>query len=394
MTVTVVALYDDLRTARHVAEHLIDQGFNRQDISLAAGDTNGEYRRYIGAEQPVAGADNAVATGAGIGAVVGGISGLLVGLGALLIPGVGPIIAAGPLFTTLTSMGVGAGLGAVTGGLAGALADMGVPEEEAQYYAEGVRRGGTLVTIQVAADRIEPARRIMEHHDPIDIEERVSQWRQQGWGQFDGVITPSTTPSRQANSGAGAFDAAHEVGEFDDYALHDAQFRQHYQDNYANNSSYSFDNYASAYRYGLDLATYHYYGNRRGWAEVEPEIRRSWEERNPGTWANFKGAVQYAWEEVTDALGFDNDYENYQSMFQRHYNENYARSGQPYNYYDMAYRYGYGLSHDPRFNNRSWAELEPEARRYWEEQHEGSWDQFKDAVRHSWEEVKRVVDVH
>ena len=123
-------------------------------------------------------------------------------------------------------------------------------------------------------------------------------------------------------------------------------------------------------------------------------MRRSWEDRNPGTWAQFKGAIQYAWGEVTDALGFDNDYETYRSDFQRHYDENYARSGYPYDYYDIAYRYGYGLSHDPRYNNRTWSEIEPDARRYWEEQHEGSWDQFKEAVRHSWEEVKRAVGVH
>ncbi len=70
-------------------------------------------------------ADGAAA-GAGVGAVLGGLAGLLVGIGALAIPGIGPIIAAGPLAATLA----GAGLGAATGGVIGALADAGVPEEK------------------------------------------------------------------------------------------------------------------------------------------------------------------------------------------------------------------------------------------------------------------------
>src|SRR5947207_11774476 len=85
----------------------------------------------------------AAATGAGVGAVVGGLGGLLLGLGALAIPGIGPIIAAGPLVAALG----GAAAGAAVGGLIGALTKMGVPEEEAHIYAEGVRRGGTLVTV-------------------------------------------------------------------------------------------------------------------------------------------------------------------------------------------------------------------------------------------------------
>jgi hypothetical protein len=69
--------------------------------------------------------------------------GLVAGLAALAIPGVGPIIAAGPIFTALT----GAGIGAAAGGLIGALANTGMPEEDARIYAEEVRRGGVLVIV-------------------------------------------------------------------------------------------------------------------------------------------------------------------------------------------------------------------------------------------------------
>jgi hypothetical protein len=388
MTTTVVALYDDLATAQQVAHELINAGFSRENLSLAAGDARGDYRRYIADEELPPGDAPGVpeASGAGVGAVVGGLGGLLVGLGTLLIPGVGPIIAAGPLLTSLASLGVGAGVGAIAGGLAGALADMGVPEEEANYYTEGIRRGGTLLTIQVANESIDQARDIMEHHNPIDIDERVNQWQQEGWSLGDASIP--------TNDRADTYNIiSYENDDFDDYDVYDARFRQHYQDNYAQ-SNYAYDNYASAYRYGLDLANYHYYGGRRSWTEVEPEAHRAWEDQNPGTWEQFKDAVQYAWDQVIHSLGFDEDYEAYRSEFQRHYQENFAKSGYPYEQYDRAYHYGYGLSHDSRFSQRTWAVMEPEAQQYWEEQYGSTWEQFKDAVRYGWEKVKHAVGVH
>jgi hypothetical protein len=299
MTTTVVALYEDLATAQHAAQDLVDSGFNRQDISIAASDAKGEYQQYVGSGQQPSDQTSAdsVATNAGIGALVGGVGGLLVGLGTLLIPGVGPIIAAGPLFTALTSVGVGAGVGAVAGGLVGALVNMGVPEEEAGFYAEGVRRGGALMTVQATDEWINQVRTIMERYDPIDIEQRASQWRQEGWSGFDAnaaAYTATTTSQAQATSRGSS--------KPDDYELYNARFQEHYQNNYAN-SSYTYDNFASAYRYGLELANYDYYGSHRGWAEVEPEAHRAWEEKNPGTWDHFKDAIRHGWDQVMETLG-------------------------------------------------------------------------------------------
>jgi stress response protein YsnF len=127
-------------------------------------------------------------TGAGVGAAVGGLGGLLVGLAALAIPGVGPVLAAGPLAAALA----GAGIGAVAGGLIGALTDAGVPEEQAGLYAEGVRRGGTLVTVSAAdgeADRIVD---ILERHNPVDIDRRAASWRESGWTGYEAGAEPYT----------------------------------------------------------------------------------------------------------------------------------------------------------------------------------------------------------
>jgi len=105
------------------------------------------------------------------GGVVGGAAGLAASLMALSIPGIGPIVAAGPLVAMLS----GAGAGAMAGGLIGALTDAGVPEENANYYAETVRRGGALVTVKVDESRADRAAEIMRVNGAIDLDERVSR---------------------------------------------------------------------------------------------------------------------------------------------------------------------------------------------------------------------------
>ena len=93
------------------------------------------------------------------------------GLGALAIPGVGPVVAAGWLVATVT----GAGLGAAAGGLLGALTGAGLSEAEAEAYAEGVRRGGTLVSARVEEDRADRALAVLDRHGSIDLDERADE---------------------------------------------------------------------------------------------------------------------------------------------------------------------------------------------------------------------------
>ncbi|MDQ2898196.1 MAG: general stress protein [Acidobacteriota bacterium] len=155
-TKTVVGLFDTFTEAQQVARDLQRRGFSREDISVVANDATGEH----------ANADPADA-GAGTGAAIGGVAGLALGLVALAIPGVGPIIAAGALATALT----GAGIGAVAGGLIGALTHMGVPEDDASYYSEGVKQGGALVMVKAEGDRADRAASIIERSGAENVGE-------------------------------------------------------------------------------------------------------------------------------------------------------------------------------------------------------------------------------
>ena len=196
-TRTFTRLYDDHDDAVHVVQALEAAGIPHSDISLVA---NNVDNRYDTASATSGGADDAIAdedaastgTGAGatVGTVLGGGAGLLAGIGALAIPGVGPIVAAGWLIATLT----GAGIGAAGGGILGSLVGAGVPEEHAHVYAEGVRRGGTLVTVradEMQADRIET---ILDNRAPVDVAVRRTDYQGSGWTGFD-EAAPAYTPA-------------------------------------------------------------------------------------------------------------------------------------------------------------------------------------------------------
>ncbi len=214
MEKTVVALFDSLDTAQTAVQQLIDSGFSRDDISVVRTNQQGDYtsgNMVEGSDHDASGA----AAGAGIGAVLGGLAGLLVGLGALAIPGIGPIIAAGPLATTLA----GAGLGAATGGLVGALADTGIPESDAGAYAEGVRRGGTLVTVRAGEAQVNSGHRNSQPVQPrststsgrasgarragsgYDSERRPLQHRERGAAHAPGCRDDREQPDYRASTG-------------------------------------------------------------------------------------------------------------------------------------------------------------------------------------------------
>jgi hypothetical protein len=129
----------------------------------------------------------AAGTGAGIGATAGGVVGLLTGLGLLAIPGVGPVVAAGWLVATAA----GAAVGGTAGGIIGALTKAGTSEEDAFIYAEGVRRGGTLVSARVAdADRARYE--AVLDRSSVNIRDRGAAWRKAGWQNFDPKAAPYT----------------------------------------------------------------------------------------------------------------------------------------------------------------------------------------------------------
>src|SRR5947209_2595164 len=137
------------------------------------------------------------APGAAVGAVSGGIIGGVIGAAAaLLIPGIGPAIAGGILVTVLG----GAAIGAAAGGIVGALVGMGVPEEEAHYYAGEFHSGRTLVTVK-AEGRQQEAINILHHNGGYDAGTRPGQTPASTQAdQVDQVAMASTPGTSNSNT--------------------------------------------------------------------------------------------------------------------------------------------------------------------------------------------------
>ncbi|MBB4184261.1 hypothetical protein GGE07_000887 [Sinorhizobium terangae] len=184
---TVSGLFDDYADARGAVSELEAAGIPSDDISIVA---NNAGERY---SDEASGAAEGAGTGAGLGATGGGAIGLLTGLGLLAIPGVGPVVAAGWLASTAAGAVAGAVAGGAAGGIIGALTDSGVPEEEAHFYAEGVRRGGTLVTARVDETLAPQAAAILERNNWVDPVERRRAYAAQGWTRFDENLDPYTS---------------------------------------------------------------------------------------------------------------------------------------------------------------------------------------------------------
>jgi hypothetical protein len=176
---TIARVYDTYGQARQVVADLEDSGIATADINLIA-------NKYVCDETARIDEPSAAGPGAGVGAALGGTAGLLAGLGVIAIPGLGSVVAAGALAATA----VGAAAGAATGGVVGALVNAGVPEQEAHVYCEAVRRGGTMVSVRVADDRVEYVQQIMNRYEPVDAMERRSVYSGEGWKRFDPAAAP------------------------------------------------------------------------------------------------------------------------------------------------------------------------------------------------------------
>ncbi|GGF92511.1 general stress protein [Paenibacillus abyssi] len=136
----IIGVFHTEQEAVDAIEGLKRQGYNTEDISVIAKDK--EDVSYVedatGTKAP-----QGLATGATAGGVLGGMTGLLASVGALAIPAIGPILAAGPIVATLTGVAVGAGAGGLVGGLIG----VGIPEDEAKRYGDYVNEGRILVMV-------------------------------------------------------------------------------------------------------------------------------------------------------------------------------------------------------------------------------------------------------
>ena len=154
MKKSVIGIVESQAQAEAVVIDIQAAGVPSADISVLFPDKQGS--KDFAHEHNTKAPEGAIA-GVGAGGVLGGTIGLLAGIGALAIPGVGPLIAAGPLMAALS----GAAAGAAVGGVAGALVGLGIPEDEAAHYESEFHAGRTIVTVKAPSNRYAQASEIM-----------------------------------------------------------------------------------------------------------------------------------------------------------------------------------------------------------------------------------------
>ena len=196
MTTTISRLYNNYSDAREAVRNLEAAGVAHNDITIVASNADNWYSsdrksdKGTFSDRDLDGKDDraeAAGTGAGVGAAVGGAAGLLAGLGLMAIPGVGPVVAAGWLVSTLA----GAAAGGVAGSVVGALTQAGISKEDADIYAEGLRRGGAVVSARVTDADATRLQAIMDR-SAVNVRERAAAYRQAGWQSFNTKEIPYT----------------------------------------------------------------------------------------------------------------------------------------------------------------------------------------------------------
>ncbi|OAS19710.1 general stress protein [Paenibacillus oryzisoli] len=163
MSKHIIGVFNTEEEAIRVINQLKAEGYHSEELSVVGRDRDDLDHIEEATETK---AEEGLATGAATGGVLGGVTGLLVSIGALAIPGLGPILVAGPIVATLT----GAAAGASVGGLAGALIGLGIPEKDAMDYDKYVHNGKVLVLVDSDAERAHRAYRVFSEHNSLNAD--------------------------------------------------------------------------------------------------------------------------------------------------------------------------------------------------------------------------------
>jgi hypothetical protein len=165
MVKTVIGVFDSKEQAEKAVSQMRNSGFDTNEISIVAKGAKGEAGRGGNGDNDDGDGNlgmDTVADGTTTGGVLGGLAGLALGAGALAVPGLGPIIAAGPIAGLIS--------GAATGGVAGGLIDWGIPEERGRYYEGEVKKGRILAVVRAHEQKVGNAATIMRKNGAKDVE--------------------------------------------------------------------------------------------------------------------------------------------------------------------------------------------------------------------------------
>jgi uncharacterized protein (TIGR02271 family) len=319
-------------------------------------------------------------------------------------------------------------VGAAAGGMIGGLTHMGISQSHAHYYAEGIRRGGVLVSVETEDDTMaNRAADIMDDHGAEDIEQRAAEWKSGGWTPGEPLPDamekrtttsepmpdamekrtttsepiPEATEKRTTTGQPQSIPVVEEqlkVGKrevprggvrvFTRMTEKPVEETVNLREERINVERRAADRPASeadfaAFREGtIELTEFSEEAVVQKQARVveEVEVGKQVEQRDE----TIRDTLRKTEVEVEQmGKAGDNDAE-----FRRDFESRYAGSGRQYEPYAPAYNYGSTLANDPRYVRRDWKDVESEARKDWETRGHGAWEEFKEAIRHGWDKVR------
>jgi len=319
----VYGIYSHRSQAEAGVDRLIGAGFRKEDISVLMQDNSGtkDFAHTKETKAPEGTTAGVIAGGA-----IGGTFGLLVGIGALAIPGLGPLIAAGPIIGALT----GVGSGGVVGGIIGALIGMGIPEYEAKRFEGHIRKGGILASVHCDnGEWVSKAKSLLKQTGADDVSS--SSEAKADFASSDRPYSTSEPTNRKVSLGSLAErppeppapvhqevpvrqsvaapaqpalppspSRVRVVPTSGQASLSDeADFRRHFESG-PGALGRDYSAYGPAYCYGAEAANDLKYRGR-SFEEIEPELRSEYLRRNPGSsWDQVKDSVRYGWSKISN----------------------------------------------------------------------------------------------
>jgi uncharacterized protein (TIGR02271 family) len=261
-------------------------------------------------------------------------------------------------------------------------------EEVRGYYAEGVRRGGAVVSVFVGDEDADRAAEIMSRHGAVDIEEKAEEWKKSGWNRFDETSDPYAHEERDREKKV--LPVTEEEIQIGKREVPKGKVRiySHVSETPVEEEVRLREEHATIERRPVDrVATG---AEQEAFREESFEVRETAEEPVVSKKTRVKEEVVVGKEtsEHTETIRDTvrrTDVEVENEEFDRYYNSLSGKQEGDYAGYRSAYEHGGDLSRDTRYQGKSWFEVEDDVRRDWESRHPGTWDRYKDTIRHRWE---------
>lgn len=185
----ILGLFRSREKAEKVLNTLRQRDFDNTEAGLFA--RHSQLREELDAHSQEEGTAKGAEAGAATGAAAGGLVGAVAGASLFLVPGIGQALAIGTTAAAIGTAAAGTGIGAAYGGFMGALLGYGVSEEEANFYAEAVKRGGILLVVDTIPKHADEITKLIREAGAVDVETQLEKWQSQGWERFDESTEPS-----------------------------------------------------------------------------------------------------------------------------------------------------------------------------------------------------------